>query len=228
MSLRASLIQRLIPTRHASWKAFADRMGGEFRANRFWRSDEVVSRLGDWTVHLDTVMLDPESGVPKPGTSWSTRRGTQVWANFTSIDGFRFASRDQQWLHRNPFRLEWDIDPGRLVDAVRGRLGAEDVQVGVPEFDDRFTVKTNDPDKLKVVLDASIVDQVLRRGDLAEIRIAAPEPGDGFVAQPATLIIWERQFLVDPEQLLDLHELIVGLLDRLARLGSAAPASEVA
>lgn len=225
--LSASLVQRFIPTRHPSWREFASKVGGEFRANRFWRSDEVVSRLGDWTVHLDTVMLDPRSGVPNPGTFYSTRRGTQVWANFTSIDGFRFGIRDRQWLHNVPGRLEWDIDPGRLVDAMRGRLGAEDVQVGHPVFDERFTVKTNEPDKLRTLLDSSMLEQALRRPELAEIRIAAPEAGDGFVAQAATLIVWGRLMVHDPEELLDLHELIVGLLDRLARLGSAGPPSDV-
>lgn len=223
--LRDRLLQGLIPTRHSSWREFAAKVGGEFRANRFWRSDEVVSRFGDWTVHLDTVMLDPDSGAPG-GAVYSTRRGTQVWADFSSLDGFRFAVRDRQWLHRNPSELEWDIDVGRLIDTVRGRLGAKDVEVGHPEFDERFTVKTNDHEKLAMVVDASIVDQVMRRDDLAEIRIAAPEPGDQLVAQPATLIVWEREFLIDPEQMLDMHELIVGLLDRMAGIGSASPGSE--
>lgn len=206
-------------------------MGGEFRANRFWRSDEVVTQLGDWEVHLDTVMLDPETGAPHTdlrtgapaaGLHFSTRRGTEVWANFTSTDGFRFAIRDKQWLHRNPWRMEWDIDVGRLVDKVSGLRGVEDVEVGSPDFDDRFIVRTDDPAKLRNVVDTSILEQVVRSPDLAEIRIDS-EPVDGPVPRAATLLIWKRLMSHDVEELIDFHELILGLLDRLANQGSAAP-----
>lgn len=231
MSLREFWIQKMIPTRHPSWKEFAAKVGGEFKANRFWRSDEVVTQLGDWEVHLDTVMLDPETGAPHTdlktgapaaGLHFSTRRGTQVWANFTSTDGFRFVIRDTQWLHRNPWGLQWDIDVGRVIDQVKRRRGVEDVEVGHPDFDERFTVRTDDPAKLRNVFDSSILEQVMRSSDLAEIRIDS-EPIDGPVPRPANLLIWKRLMTHDVEELGEFHELILGLLDRLANQGSAAP-----
>jgi hypothetical protein len=222
----------MIPTRHPSWQEFAVKVGGEFRANRFWRSDEVVTQHDDWEVHLDTLMLDhktgallarnPRTGAPTAGLHYSSRRATQVWANFTSLDGFRFVIRDQQWLHRNPWRLQWDIDLAGLVDKVKGGLGVEEVEVGHPDFDEGFTVRTDDPAKLRNLFDSSILEQVMRSRDLAEIRIDL-EPGDELVPRPATLLIWKHLMTHDTEELVDFHELILVLLDRLARHGSAAP-----
>ncbi|HUO46125.1 MAG TPA: hypothetical protein VM470_04775, partial [Acidimicrobiia bacterium] len=64
----ASFLQRMIPTRHPSWEEFATRTGGRLVRNRFWKSDEVVSQMGDWEVHLHTVMLDHKTGGLNPGT----------------------------------------------------------------------------------------------------------------------------------------------------------------
>jgi hypothetical protein len=35
--------------------------------------------------------------------------------------------------------------------------------------------------------------------------------------------MWERQMIQDADQLLDLHEALLALLDRLGRLGAAGP-----
>jgi hypothetical protein len=222
VSVRARLVQRLIPTRHPAWRAFAAAVGGEFRERPFWASDEVVTRFREWVVHVDTVMLDPRTGALKPGAFYSTRRGTQVWADFSSVDGFRFAIRDRRWAHANPWNLEWDIDPGRLADAVASRLGALDVSIGNAAFDDRYTIRSNQPDKVqRLFSEGSTVERLLARPELAEIRIAAAGSQNIAAAQPATLIAWERQLLQDVRELRDLHDVVTGLLTGLARLGSA-------
>jgi hypothetical protein len=224
--IRSSITRRLLPTRHPSWQEFAVRVRGEFRPSPFWRTDEVVTRFDRWLLHLDTVMLDRETGVPKSGLIYSTRRGTEVWARFTSVDGFRFAVRDRQWLHRNPNRLEWEIDPGRLVDAVLRRTKPEETEIGDARFDGGYVARSNHPAKLQRLLtEGSTIERILDRSELAEIRIVGPDPGEDMFAQQASLLLWERQMLQDPEQLLDLHELLLGLLDCLARMGSAAPAA---
>ncbi|MGH8875278.1 MAG: hypothetical protein ACRDVM_08520 [Acidimicrobiia bacterium] len=222
--LLTSLRKRLIPTRHPSWREFADRVGGEFRQARWWRSDEVVTRVGDWLVHLDTVMLDPESGVLEPGRFYSSRRGTQAWADFHSLDAFQFIARDRKWLHGVPGRLQWDIDLGRLMDAIGGHDPDEDLELGEPSFDEHFVVRANDPAKLKaLVAETSLLATLAARPALAEIRIAiAGKTGDPS-PRPASLILWEREMWHDPDALMAIQGLLVGLLDRLAAIGSAGP-----
>jgi hypothetical protein len=160
--LEASFAQRMIPTRHPSWGDFATRVGGNMKRHRFWRSDEIVSSMGGWEVHLQSVMLNSKTGARNPGTFYSTRRGTEVWAGFTSLDGFRFSARDREWLHRQPYQLQWDIDVGRLVDAVRRRRQPEDTQIGNELFDQRFVTRSNDPAKLKTLLDGAALEQILK------------------------------------------------------------------
>jgi len=221
--LPRSLTQRMIPTRHPSWDDLATRTGGTLKRNKFWRSDEVVSSMGGWEVHLQSVMLDSKTGARNPGTFYSTRRGTEVWAGFSSLDGFRFSSRDRQWLHRQPYQLQWDIDVGRLVDAVRRRRQPEDTQIGNETFDQRFVTRSNDPVKLRALLEGSALDRILKRPYLAEFHIEAADPDESGSPQPASLVVWEREMLLDADQLLDLHEVLLALLDRLGRLGSAGP-----
>jgi hypothetical protein len=221
--LPGSLTQRLIPTRHPSWADLATRTGGILKRNKFWRSDEVVSSMGGWEVHLQSVMLDHKTGARNPGTLYSTRRGTEVWAGFSSLDGFRFSARDRQWLRRQPYQLQWDVDVGRLVDAVRRRRQPEDTQIGNETFDQRFVTRSNDPGKLRALLEGSALDRILKRPCLAEFHIEAAEPDESGSPQPASLVVWEREMLLDADQLLDLHEVLLSLLDRLGRLGSAGP-----
>ena len=183
----------------------------------------TLLRMGGWEVHLQTVMLDSKTGARNPGTFYSTRRGTEVWAGFTSLDGFRFSARDREWLHRQPYQLQWDIDVGRLVDAVRRRRQPEDTQIGNELFDQRFVTRTNDPAKLKTLLDGAALERILKRPYLAEFHIEAAEPDESGSPLLASLVIWERQMLQDADQLLDLHEVLLALLDRLGRLGAAGP-----
>lgn len=219
----SALVRRMIPTRHPSWAELAARTGGTLKLNRFWKSDEVVSRLGGWEVHLDTVMLDPKTGAHNPLARYSTRRGTQVWAGFSSLDGFRFSARDREWMHRQPYQLNWDIDIGRLADAARRRFRPEDTEIGNPDFDQHFVSRTNDPSKLGAVMEGAVLERVLNRPYLAELYIQAGEPDESGSPLPASLVVWERQMLQDADALLDLHEVLLALLDRMDRLGSAGP-----
>lgn len=214
----------MIPTRHPSWREFATRVGGEFRQARWWKSDEVLTQAGRWLVHVDTVMLDPQSAALKPGTLYSTRRGTQVWADFQSLDAFQFIARDRKWLHGLPGLLQWDIDPGRLLDAIRRHDPQNDLELGDPSLDERFVVRANDPAKLEtLVADTSLLARLAARQALAEVRVAVAGKGDDPVPRPASLILWERAMWHDPDELVTLHELLIAVLDRLAAIGSAAP-----
>lgn len=226
--LAGSLTQRMIPTRHPSWEELASRTGGTLHRHRFWRSDEVVSNMGGWEVHLQTVMLDSKTGARNPGTFYSTRRGTEVWAGFTSLDGFRFSARDREWIHRQKYQLQWDIDIGRLVDAARRRARPEETKIGHEGFDQRFVSRSNDPGKLRAVLEGVALERILKRPYLAEFHIEGGDPDETGSPQLASLVVWDRQMLQDADQLLDLHEVLLALMDRLGRLGSAGPITTVA
>lgn len=218
------LKERFIPTRHPSWREFADRVGGEFRQARWWKSDEVITRAGSWLVHLDTVMLDARSGALNPAAFYSTRRGTQARSDFQSLDAFQFIARDRVWLHGVPGQLQWQIDPARLMDALRRHDPQKDIELGDPSFDERFVIRANDPDKLRTLFaDPSVLSKLTSRPALAEVRVAVAGKAEEPVPRPASLILWEREMWQDPEQLRAMHELLVAILDRLAATGSAGP-----
>ncbi|MGH8958233.1 MAG: hypothetical protein ACRDVK_06120, partial [Acidimicrobiia bacterium] len=152
---------------------------------------------------------------------------TEVWAGFESRDGFRFLARDRGWSHRRPNALAWDIDVGRLADAIRRRFRPEETEIGQEAFDQRFVTRTNDPNKLRSLLDGSVMPRLLARSQLAEIYIEGPDPEENASPQLASLVLWDREFLADVEALLDLHEVLLALLDRLSRSGSAVPVPTV-
>lgn len=206
-----------------SWQQFAREIGGEYV------DGAVRSRLGAWTVTLDTYMRiiayaeGPVTEVPV----------TRMEARFVTRDTFRFFVGRQGFFER----------VGKL-------FGMQDVTVGYPEFDDAFVVKGKDEAKVRAFFqDRSIRDllQIAVPATTAQFSVLDNEIGprreqtstpsaegvapdftrsvpDEHLPEDVDLLHFtDSDLITDVERLKALHELFGKTLHRLVELGSAAP-----
>ena len=110
----------------AAWAQLASEIGAEFTKGKFFRSNTVKAKVRDATVTLETY------SVPS-GDSNTTY--TRMWAPVQGQDGFQFTI----------FRLGF-------ISKLDKALGAQDIDIGEPEFDREFVVQGNNEPKVRALL----------------------------------------------------------------------------
>jgi hypothetical protein len=205
------------------WRQFAREIGGEYV------DGAVRSRVGAWTVTLDTYMrflAYPEGPVVEIPV-------TRLEARFVTKDTFRFFVGRQGFFQR-----------------VAKLFGMQDVTVGHRECDDAFVIKGKDEAKVRTFFeDGSIRDllQIAVPAPTAQFSVLDNETGPRREQMPAPraegvspdftrsvpderlpqdvdlLHFTDSELITDVERLKALHELFSRTLHRLVELGSAAP-----
>ncbi|GAA4371917.1 hypothetical protein [Hymenobacter koreensis] len=116
----------------------------------------------------------------------------------------RFALHEQDWIH----------ELGKLV-------GMEDVELGLPDLDPVFMVKTNDPELLRDLLADSVVRNTLIKYQECRLTLA---PADDETDPNLHLIFTKETGIVEQESLLEIYHMLCRLLQKL----SPQPAGAVA
>lgn len=112
--------------RKTAWRRLAEEIGGDYEDGGLVKMYEVHFRHRDWDIALDTV---------------SERRGqaqrsyTRITAGFVKKTDFNFG-----------------ISRQTHVSQVFEYLGAQDILIGIPEFDDQFVVKGEDERLVRLLL----------------------------------------------------------------------------
>ena len=122
-----------VRARTRSWKQLANDLGAEFVPGGLLRGSKVVAQAGHATVTLDTY------SVPS-GDSSTTY--TRIRAPLQNRDGFQF----------RVFREG-------LVGKIDKALGMQDLEIGIPEFDDVFVVQANNETKVRALLSNAKIRQ---------------------------------------------------------------------
>ena len=111
--------------RDAAWRQLASELGAEFIEGGFFRSSKVQAHVKEWIVSLDTY------SVPSGD---SNDIYTRMKAPFQNKDGFQFTI----------FRMG-------LVGKLDKALGAQDIDIGDPDFDRDFVIKGNNESKVRAL-----------------------------------------------------------------------------
>jgi hypothetical protein len=72
----------------------------------------------------------------------------------------------------NPVSLRFQIHPQDWINELGKLLGVEDVELGYPEFDKAFIIKTNEKDKLKNLFADESLRESLKKYDNFELQLA--------------------------------------------------------
>ena len=108
------------------WAEFAKETGGKFIEGYSWHSDRTEVEYNNWKIIFDNYTL------------WSGKYSTEmtrVIVPFISVDSFKFE------IYRTSF--------ARKVEKL---FGAQDVEIGRPDFDKAFVIKSNNEFKIKSLL----------------------------------------------------------------------------
>lgn len=120
----------------AIWAELWEGVGGVYLNREGWRQDKLMVEHGHWIITLE----------------FHTHGGYHTNANYTR---FRVA-------FENPEDFHFKLVPQGLLDTVGKLLGLQDVELGDPEFDKAFLIKSNDEARVREVLDDPVLRQFLR------------------------------------------------------------------
>jgi hypothetical protein len=187
------------PGKDEVWNQFCREIGAEFVPSRFWHQSRVQARLDAWTITFDTYTVS---------TGHTHITYTRVRAPYVNPDSFRFT------VYRKGVFSEF----GKL-------LGMQHIEVGDPEFDEAFILKSKDEYRVRDLF----VSPALRARLMAQPKLrfeVKDKEGWLFSRFPADvdeLYFREVGVIKDIVRLRSLYELFGETLHQLRRIGAATP-----
>ena len=167
-----------------SWRTLSSEIGAEFIEGGFLRSAKVVAKVKDWTITLDTFTESGEGG----STTY-----TRIRAPYMSGDGFQFK------IYRKGF-----------VSKLGKHLGMQDSEIGHPEFDRDFIIKSNEASKVRALFANPQIRQLIQA-----------QPSIYFKLTRSKLYFKATGVIKDVARLKALFELFEETLQQLSDMGSA-------
>jgi hypothetical protein len=179
--------------KEAAWRSLCDEIGAEFVRGESWQSDMVVATVKQWTITLDTYTVP--RGELDGGETY-----TRVMAPCANEDGFRFT------IYRKG-----------LLSSLWKRLGMQDVEIGCPDFDRAFIVKSNDESRVRTLCANPRIRRLLECQQSFRFQI---KPGKGRLSArlPERVdVLWfdADNVITDVRCLRSIYELFVETLDHL-------------
>lgn len=189
------------PSREEIWRQFCSEIGADYVDGGFWHGDKIQICHGQWTITLDTYTETHHTGKSSSSTTY-----TRIRAPFVNKDGFRFTI----------YRRSIFTGLGKL-------LGMQDVEIGIPEFDDAFVIKGNDEEKLRALFSNPRIQKLLELQPAVHFSVKDDE---GWFATSFPEGVDELCFAVvgvikDIDRLKSLYYLFAEVLNTLCHIGSA-------
>ena len=185
------------PSKEEIWRQLCQETGAEFVKGGFWRGGKVVARVNERTVTLDTYVVST-------GESHTTY--TRLRAPYVNRDGFRFT------VYRQGFFSEL----GKF-------LGMQDIEVGYPDFDPDFIIKSHDEAKVRALFANPKLRELIQAQPSIHLEVKDDEGwfGADFPDGVDELYFQVVGVIKDVDQLKSLFHLFAEVLHQLCHIGSA-------
>ncbi len=161
-----------------AWKQFASEIGAEFVEGGFFRTSKVQARVKQWTVTLDTYSVSSGD---------SNETYTRMKSSIQDKDGFWFT-----------------IFQTGLVAKLDKALGVQKIDVGDSEFDQAFTIRSNNESRVQSLFSNLKIRQMIQAQKSITLAIRKNE-----------LRLETRGVVRDVERLKPLFELFKEMLNQL-------------
>lgn len=198
MSIRRSIFG---PSKDEIWRQISSDLAGEFVDGGFWEENAVTYNHGEWRIVLDT-----RTETTYTGATMMTMQYTRMRAPFINKDGLYF-----------------DISNEGFFSSIGKLLGMQDIGIGDQVFDDRFLIKGNSPEKIRLLLADERIRELIRKQPNIHLRIKDDEGmfGTDFPDGVDELHFECAGVIKETEVLKDLFELFCVILERLVQIDSA-------
>lgn len=161
------------------WQEFAKETNGTFAEGYSWRSDSTTIEYKNWIIIFDNYRL------------WSGKNSTfltRVVAPIAVKENFKFEIYNEGFIRK-----------------IEKLFGAQDIQIGYPEFDKAFNIKSNSEFKTKTLLRNKEIRNSIALQKEVNIQICDQKG------------IWEQKL---PENEFELSYYMDGQVDNLKTLNS--------
>ncbi|HTE06810.1 MAG TPA: DUF3137 domain-containing protein [Planctomycetota bacterium] len=185
------------PSRETIWRQLAAELDAEYAPGGFFKSGAVRLAHGEWTLTLDTYVVS---------TGKTVIVFTRMRAPYVNPGGFRF----------NIYRR------GFFSDLAK-RFGMQDIEIGHPDFDRDFIIKSSDEGKVKRLLaDGRLRSLIALQPQIhLEVKDREGRFGPDFPEDTDELCFHVTGVIKDVPRLKQLFELFAETLDELCRMGAA-------
>jgi hypothetical protein len=189
------------PSQEEIWASLRAQIDAELVDGGFWRGDRLRMQAGDWTVTLDEYTQMVPAGkvhvhVPH----------TRMRAPFPNPTGFRFS------IHR------------ASVFSYLGKLmGMQDIDVGYPEFDEDFVIKSNDESTVRSLCDSVRLRELVTAQPKFQLCVQDDEGWFGTKYPPDidVLVFDVAERIRDTDRLKGIYDVFAETLAKLSRMGVA-------
>lgn len=185
------------PSRKDIWRQLSEQVHGQYVDGGMWTGDKVVVEHGDWTLTLDTYVVS---------TGKTVIVFTRMRAPFVNPGGFRF----------NVYRKS-------VFSGIGKFFGMQDIEVGDPQFDADFIVKSSDESRVRQLLGNARIRELLEKQKDVSFTVKDDE---GWFGAKFPDGVDELNFAVvgiikDIDRLKQLYDLFAETLEELCRMGAA-------
>jgi hypothetical protein len=189
------------PSREEIWQALREQVGGEVIAGGFCRGEKLQVQAGDWTVTLDEYTVTSMAGKVPISIPY-----TRLRAPFPNPSGFRFS------IHRASF-----------FSYLGTLLGMQDVEVGYPEFDNDFVIKSNNEQVVKSLCRSERLRALVTAQPRFQLSIRDDEGwfGARYPAGVDVLVFGVAEHIRDVSRLKALYDVFAEALHQLSEIGVA-------
>jgi hypothetical protein len=189
------------PSQGEIWSSLRAQIDAELVDGGMWRGDRLRMQAGDWTVTLDEYTQTVPAGkvhihVPH----------TRMRAPFPNPTGFRFS------IHR-----------ASVFSYLGSLLGMQDIEVGYPEFDKEFVIKSNDESSVRALCDSERLRTLVSAQPKFQLCIQNDEGWFGTKYPPDVdvLVFDVAARIRDVERLKGVYDVFAETLNKLSRMGIA-------
>ncbi len=185
------------PSKKEIWDELSKQINADFREGGFFGKDKVVAYSKEWTITLDTYTVS----TGKTSTTY-----TRMRAPYVNKDGFWFK------IYRSGFFSE-----------IGSMLGMQDIEIGIPDFDENFVIKGNNIDKVKALFSETNIRSLIELQPRFHLEVKDDEGwfGKAFPHGVDELYFNVVGVIKDIERLKALFELFAEVLNYLCVIGAA-------
>ena len=193
------------PNRDEIWSALTAQIGGEIIEGGLCRGAKLQVQSGEWTVTLDeytqVVMVGGKTPIPMSISH------TRMRAPFPNPSAFRFS------IHR-----------ASIFSYVGKLLGMQDIEVGYPEFDHDFVIKSNNEQIVKSLCRSERLRTLITAQPKFQLSVQDDEGwfGRRYPEDVDVLNFDVAEQIRDVERLKGLYDVFAESLHRLSELGVTA------